>query len=579
MVEKSRQFILGTRSTNRKKSRNGFRWEPFFFTVLVIFFWILMIGRVIQMQVFQSVLWSDLAERNRAVRVVERAPRGVIMDRYGKTLAGNSVLYTEVFNEKGQQRERILSNDVATVLMATAPAKVRKSFVRDYPYGPVFSHLVGYIQKPLFSSDRVFGRYGLEREQNTLLAGQDGYVLYERNAAGAAQRILQQVEPIVGTSLQTTFDAEMSRIAFDALGNQRGAVVVSDPRTGEVLAAVSSPSFLPLNASQDNPQLATEWSEEIAEKKVAADIPDALEMEHNPFVFRPTSAVYPPGSIYKIVTALAGLEREAIDSETTVQDEGVLKVGDFTYENWYWRQFGQVEGSVDVVKALARSNDIFFYKLAEWIGPTELANFSHLFSLGEETGFGILRESRGLIPDPVWKQQYFGERWFLGNTYHMGIGQGDVLVTPMQLQVLMSTVASNGRRCSPRTLKNEQYICQELSLQPESLSLVIQGLRGACSPGGTAYPFFETPYDVMCKTGTAEFGAENEQGFRPTHGWFSVALSAHQRKADEAQEFSGDIVITVLIESDDENIYKEGSKDAAPVARIIADWWWENRVL
>lgn len=552
-------------------------WAQWVIFGFVIFFWLVMGMRVLWLQVMNSEEWKALAEGNRAVRVVQRAPRGRILDRYGKVLAGNTVLYTEVHTEDGKLTERILDQQEASILMATAPAQVRKSYVREYQYGPVFSHLIGYIQKPLYSSDIVFGRYGLEREANTRLAGQDGYILYERNAQGKAQRVLAREEPVVGAELSTTLDAELSEVAFRALGKQRGAVIISDPQTGEVLTAVSTPSFLPLNSASDDEVLVNTWQESIDTGSIAVDISSGLEMEHNPFLFRPTAAVYPPGSIFKIVTALAGLEREAIDVSTTVLDEGVLTVGDYTYENWYWRQYGRVEGEVDVVKALARSNDIFFYKLAEWIGPKNLADFARLFSLGEPTGLGIVNESAGLIPDPIWKQQYFGERWFLGNTYHMGIGQGDVLVTPMQVQVLMSTVGARGRKCRPYVQQEKAPVCQELSLQPESLGLVISGLRQACSSGGTAFPFFETPYDVMCKTGTAEFGAENEEGHRPTHGWFTVALSHESRQEPTTPEFSADIVITVFVESDEEKQYKEGSQDAAPIARQVADWWWENR--
>ncbi|MCD8484852.1 hypothetical protein LRY60_04655 [Candidatus Woesebacteria bacterium] len=469
---------------------SALRRAPWILGACAFVFWVVMVGRVFWLQVWKSVEWSALAERNRTVRVVQRAPRGLITDRYGKTLAGNTVLYTQVVTSGSELTERILSEQEASVLMATAPTQVRKSYVRRYAYGPVFSHLVGYIQKPMYSSDIVFGRYGMEREYNATLAGTDGYVVYERNAQGQARRVLRREEPVVGSPLETTLDAELSEVAFRALGAQRGAVLVSNPKTGEVLAAVTSPSFLPLNSEQDDPVLSENWLPAVATGSVAPDISSALEMEHTPFLFRPTAAVYPPGSIFKIITALAGLEREVIDGDTTVLDEGVLTVGDFTYENWYWRQFGRVEGEVDVVKALARSNDIYFYKLAEWIGPKNLADFAHLFSLGERTGIGIVSESTGLIPDPAWKQQYFGERWFLGNTYHMGIGQGDVLVTPIQMQVLMSTIASRGRKCQPQVVRDAAQVCQELSLQPESLGLVIEGLRQACSAGGTAYPFF-----------------------------------------------------------------------------------------
>lgn len=551
---------------------NGIKvYRILFFSILG--FAVVMIGRLWWLQGWQGRFWQAAADTNRTVKVVERAPRGQILDRQGKIVADNQLLYTQVFTENNQKKERIISQEEALYFLATAPAELRKNYVRHYPYGPILSHVLGYIQKPQYSSDVVFGRTGLEQEQNSQLSGKDGVTVYERNALGKPTRILQRREPEIGRSLTLSLDAELSQVAFEALGNQKGAVIVSLPQTGEVLVLVSKPSFVPTDFPEDKEK----WQAEIEQGSVSPSLGEALKDKNNPLLFRPLVGQYPPGSIYKIVTALAGLERQVITTSTVVHDEGELKVGEFTYQNWYWRQFGRVEGDVNIVRALARSNDIFFYRLAEWIGPDQLAEFSHWFSLGEKTGIDLNGEKAGLIPTPAWKQQRFGEKWYLGNTFHMGIGQGDVLVTPLQLQVLMSTVATQGRRCQPKIFPGNSSSCQEISLQAESWESVIQGLRQACSPGGTAYPFFETSYDVMCKTGTAEFGQENDEGHRPTHGWFSVAVSKKARQESDETTFTADMVITVLVESDDKQPYKEGSREAAPVAKIIADWWSQNR--
>ena len=283
----------------------------------------------------------------------------------------------------------------------------------------------------------MFGRTGLERIFNDVLAGHDGLQVYERNAYGQPTRLLAQQPAQKGEDLTLSLDLELSRQAFSALGAQRGAVIVSEPKTGKILAMVSKPSFLPVSTSSPEEQAA--WQTEIAQGQVAASLVDALDHQQNPFLFRPIAAVYPPGSIFKIVTALAGLEYQTFTPETTVVDEGVLTVGEYSYANWYWRQYGQAEGTISIIRALARSNDIFFYKAAEWTGPQKLAEFARLMNLGKPTQIGLPGEQAGLVPDPAWKQQHFGENWYLGNTYHMGIGQGDVLVTPIQLQMVMST--------------------------------------------------------------------------------------------------------------------------------------------
>lgn len=537
--------------------------------------WSVFVGRLAWLQLQQTSIFSAMAERNRSLWVTQRAPRGQIVDRTGKIVAENEIRYTQTVVENAQEREIPLMQEAAISLMATSPATVRKSYHRHYPFGPVLAQVVGYVQQPQLSTDVVTGRAGVERRENETLAGSDGFLRYEKNARGQATRILEQQEAQAGQPVKLTLDAELSQQAFAALGKFRGTVIVSAP-DGEVLAAVSKPSFIPQTDAQSDDM---PWKTDIEAGMVAESLQSALDFPHNPFLFRPIAALYPPGSTFKIVTALAGLEYEALTPVTRVLDEGRLVVGEFEYANWYWRQYGRVEGEIDVVRALARSNDIFFYKAAEWIGPERLAEFARLFAFGGKTGVDLPGEKEGIVPDPAWKQQCLGERWYLGNTYHMGIGQGDVLVTPMQVHEMMSTVAANGRRCAPRFLQKSAPVCQELSLNPESLAVVHQGLREVCRPGGTAFPFFSAPYDMLCKTGTAEFGAADEKGHRPTHAWFIAAVSDSSRPEKTNESFAPRIIVTVLIESSDELLYAEGSREAAPVAKAVIDWWWEHRRL
>ncbi len=544
------------------------------FGCVISVLWLVLIARAVWL-LSQHDHYLRLAERNRLLRQIIRAPRGLISDRQGVILAGNELHYSEVKTVDGELREYPLTKEAALPLLATAPASVRTSYQRTYPLGPITSQLVGYVDQPADSEAVITGRTGIEHLKQTQLAGQDGIAVYERNALGQATRILRQQAAVKGEDQSLTIDAELSQVAWEALGKHRGAVIVSVPQTGEILTAISSPSFIPeINPSQ---AVIDQWSADRNIGKVAPSLVAALDWPDNPFLYRPLAAQYPPGSIFKIVTALAGLEYDAITADTQVRDEGVLKVGDFQYTNWYWNQYGRVEGDIAVVRALARSNDIFFYKVAEWVGPERLAQFARLLALGQRTQHVLSGERAGLVPDPGWKQLHFGESWYLGNTYHMGIGQGDVLTTPLQLSVLLSTVAARGRRCEPRFLLNQLSSCAEVSLDSDSLALVVQGLRQVCSAGGTAFPFFTTPYDVMGKTGTAEFGAPDEEGQRPTHGWFTVAASHRDRQPPDTPDFTAEIVVTVLIESDEIKIFQEGSGDAAPVAKTILDWWYQNR--
>lgn len=556
-------------------------WTASFFRIFLIVLVVTALSRLFWLQALRGTIWRVQAEGNRRQRVTIPAPRGVLTDRNGVVIARNNVVFLQPYvDEDRRSQERPLTAEEAVQLQATAPAMLKKIYVRNYPYGPTLSHILGYVSRVRSSVDRGLGEAGIEQYLNKELTGIDGEVWYERSARGVAQRVLAEREPQAGKSVQLTLDAELSQIAFDALGGQRGSVVVTTPR-GEVLVAVSKPSFQPIFPDQiqagqamTHPQVsASPSAQEINRALVSPDLPTALKDEKSPLLFRAFSGTYPPGSVFKVVTALAGLERGAITSTTTVTDEGVLRVGEFTFQNWYWRQYGGVDGTINVVRALGRSNDIFFYRLAEWVGPESLAEFAQWLGYGNPTGIEGQREQIGLVPTPGWKQRTFGERWFLGNTFHMGIGQGDVLVTPAQVSVMMNTVASRGRQCQLHLIPDSVTACQEISLQPETWDTVVRGLREACAPGGTAYPFFDSPYDAMCKTGTAEFGAADERGYRPTHGWFVVAASSEERQDVGTAEFDPEIVVTVMVESDETQLYKEGSRDAAPIARTIIDAW------
>lgn len=383
---------------------------------------------------------------------------------------------------------------------------------------------------------------------------------------------------------------------------------------------VSAPGFDPNVLTQ-------RYGEENLEKARQLQVQASFSHPKKLYFNRVVSGAYPPGSVFKLVTAAAGLSRGALTPQTTVNDEGSIKVGEYSYSNWYFSQYGRVEGEISLQKAIARSNDIFFYKAAEWIGPDTLATVAREFGFGKKTGVELPTEIAGTVPDPAWKEETQGERWFLGNTYHFGIGQGDVLVTPLQVAQMTQTIANRGSLCSPHLIKNQRADCIGLSIKDEDLETIVSGMIDACSSGGTAFPLFPwntahqteaslTGYaaidagSIACKTGTAEFGATDELGYKKTHGWLtmfvglntelqvaepvsatqatasaalpatsSALLAADQHYLDHQQwlrliknNFPNEIVITVLVESDEQQPYREGSRDAAPVAKAILDW-------
>jgi len=278
-----------------------------------------------------------------------------------------------------------------------------------------------------------------------------------------------------------------------------------------------------------------------------------------PFFNRPLGGVYPPGSVFKMVTAVAGLEEGVIDATSLIRDSGEIRIGDYRYGNWYYDDYGRTEGEIDIVRALRRSNDIFFYRLGEMVGAEALASWARILGYESTGGLEYLGAVAGTIPDPLWKERVKGERWFLGNTYHMAIGQGDVLVSPMQVNRMTAALAARGVMCPPLLRQSEvgRQSCEQLNLSEETLELVIEGMRQTCESGGTAFPLFGFEPVLACKTGTAQQGGLDHL----PHAWFTVFAPLHDPQ----------IAITVLVEEGG-----QGSEVAAPVAREGLEYFFHG---
>jgi penicillin-binding protein 2 len=592
----------------------------------------LLMMRALDVQVSRGVSFKAQADDNRFFTLPIIAERGVLLDRYGQPLVRNSRRYYRVINPTAlHYTTEPISREVALAEMATQSGSVITQPERIYPFSQALSHILGYVgsvtaedlvDNPGLDITDTIGKLGLEILYDRQLRGVSGREEYEINALGQRQKQVSLEPAQPGQNVTTTVDPYLSQVAFQALGNKTGVVGILDAESGEVLALVSNPTFDPnilTRASLDPDQ------ERQRQQAVQALFKDPRQLFFN----RAINGQYPPGSVFKLITALAGLEEKKIDLTTTVMDEGVLKVGEYEYGNWFFRQYGRTEGEVGVVKSLARSNDIFFYKVAEWVGPDRLATMARIFGLGQVTGIGLTPEAKGLVPDPIWKEEHLGERWFLGNTYHFGIGQGDLLVSPLQIAQVVQAIAHHGTLCQPSLVKTGKKQCREVGVHEENLSPVLTGMLDACSPGGTAFPFFPynetrrggaTPYEdltkgaVACKTGTAEFGATiNAEGHRKTHGWFvaikevnkeqllasqlpgewslpvasgsATPVSAGTLSAKTPQQlrqewllkvkdkgFPQRLVFVTLVESSDEVPFTEGSRDAGPIVKQIIEW-------
>ena len=475
------------------------------------------LARLVLLQLVEGSYYRKLADENRVKLTIQPADRGVIYDRHGEALARNAPL----------GREYVLGADAAHVLgyVSTVSEEqwqaCREKTDCDYWYG------------------ETVGQLGLEAYYDDKLRGTAGSVITETDAGGSVIREIGRSIPIAGESITTTLDLGLQRKAYELLKNQKGALIASIPQTGEILALVSSPAFDP--------------------GKVA------LSLNHPdlPLFDRAIGGSYPPGSVFKIVTATAALEEDKINADTLIEDTGELRVGAFRYGNWYFDQYGRKEGMLNLVRAIARSNDIFFYQLGERLGIKHLSDWAKYFGVGKITGIDLAGEGAGLMPDEEWKLNYFKERWFLGDTYISAIGQGNILMTPLQVNQMLNVVAADGVWCRPHLIKDTPPDCLKLNIDDKNLSLVKEGLKQVTETGGTAYPFFNFAVNgktisVAGKTGTAEFGDPDDK----THAWFTVMAPF-----DEPQ-----ISVTVLLEA-----AGEGSEKASPVAKDLLTYWFSRQ--
>lgn len=525
-------------------------------TRLYIFYGLLMIGllvlvaRLAELQLIWGFRNRAIAEGNRIRKIINPAPRGIIYDRKGRALVRNIPLYrvkkVGCEEESGSCFEEITREEALKIEAGEGRVKeeLRMDVGRDYVYGSVLAHVLGYlgeankeeVEKGLYGLGDLVGRMGIEEGYDRVLRGQDGGEVIEVDSEGKKIREIGKIEPIAGKDIHLSLDAALSQVAYQALEGKVGAVVATEAKTGRVLALVSSPAF--------NPQ---QLSEEVLTDKSL------------PMFNRALGGAYPPGSTFKIVTAVAGLEEGKIDEETTYEDTGEIRIGEYSYKNWYFTQYGRKEGVINLVRAIKRSTDTFFYKVGEWVGATKLAEWGRAFGLGRKSGIDIPGEVAGLVPDPEWKEKTTGERWFLGNTYHLAIGQADLLATPLQVNLMTSVIANGGELCSPKVKQEEKVQpCQDLKLKSATLRLVSEGMKEACSTGGTAFPFFTFQPQAACKTGTAEFGDPKGR----THAWLTAFAPAD----------SPEVVVTALVEAGGEGAYV-----AAPIVKEVMNAYFHGR--
>ncbi|MCX7770650.1 MAG: penicillin-binding protein 2 [Proteobacteria bacterium] len=535
------------------------------FSVLVL----LLIGYYWLLQIVRHAYYTELSEKSRIRNIKIVAPRGVIRDRNGVIIASSSPSFVlEIVREEVENKDLLL-NEIANILKKDVlelknlyetkervtprfypiilmenlsreevvkieaykwklkGAKISYRSERSYPFNDYCSHLIGYVSQITKEDierlkNKIYGakigKTGIESIFEDYLKGFDGVTKVEVDAYGRKQKVLYRLDPVSGGSIKLTIDWELQEIAEKSLGDKNGAVVAISTKTGEVLALVSHPNF--------DPNLFVKGLDKDEWKKI----------NNNPFHPLQNKAIqgaYPPGSTFKIITAIAGLEEGVINEDTAFYCYGKKRLGNRDFR--CWKDGGH--GRVNIHKAMVESCDVFFYEVSLKLGPDKIAHYARLFGFGEKTSIGLPGELSGNVPDSQWKKKRYKQIWYDGDTLPYGIGQGYLTVTPLQLALSYAAFANGGSLFKPIIVKeietNDGKIIKEqipsvrkhVNLNPKTIEIIRKALIGVVNEaGGTGYASRLNGIIVAGKTGTAQVRSFKERrklsGFHNDHAWF-----------------------------------------------------------
>lgn len=536
--------------------------------VCALLFFIIFV-RLFHLQIVRGEQNRNLADGNRIQVKIIHAPRGVIYDRNGQILGANSPAFRYTDNSSGKTKIRHILREQAIEWEVNSDprfADLEVDNIRNYPKGEVYAHLLGYmgeiseeqLKKEEFKNYRAgdqVGQSGIEAQYEKFLRGRDGGEIIEVDSKGRKIRTLRYESPVPGKNLHLAIDGGLQEKLYETMkktledtGSCCGAFIAGDPQTGKILSLASFPSFDP----------------NVFSRMDEGGIREIFSRPQSPVLNRAIAGTYPPGSTFKIVSSLAALSSGKLKSSSVFEDTGVMFLGPYKFSNWYFNQYGKTEGSVDLIKALQRSNDIYFYKIAQIIGEKALWDWSAKLNLGKKSGIDLPGEEAGIVPDDEWKRKTYNQPWYPGDTLHMSIGQGFVLATPLQIHQISSFIAANGNMLLPQiVLADKPKVLISDIAGKEMINPVKEGLKSVPREGGTAWPFFTFPVSTAGKTGTAEYGDPKGK----THAWYTSFAPSNEPK----------IAITVLVEGGG-----EGSSVAAPIAKEGYRWYFspdKNRLI
>ncbi len=447
-----------------------------------------------------------------------------------------------------------------------SPMQTYAATARDYPYGSLAAHALGYVavdsEAPAggdlpgdnlrtFDIPGKIGREGLELSHNDQLRGITGGEIWIVDPGGFLYQRIQSKNPIPGANLQSSLDLDLQRVAETALGNKTGAVVALDVRTGEVLVMASHPAYN-LNDMVN-----------FATRSATADAND----KNGAWLNRATEGLYPPGSTFKLVDSTAGLRAGLLDSNTTFTCGTELMVGNRAFKEHDGQSFGQV----NLITALQKSSNVFFYQAGLLLGPERMAEQARIYGLDKPTHIDLAETHSMKVPDPLWKEIHHPHEgpWTDADTVMMAIGQSYLLVTPLQMACLVASIARDQTRTNP-TLVHDPNLnpaavsagAQPLGLTPAERSLLLDGMEHVTQKGGTGYLARVPGVRVAAKTGTAQVVVKGNDNF--TIAWF-VGFAP----IDNPQ-----IAIAVAIEGTDPNDNYHGGATAGPIAGAVLNQYF-----
>jgi len=565
-----------------------------------------LVGRMYYLQVTSRDKYELLAEQNRISMRLLAPTRGDIIDRYGRPIATSTTDYrVNVIPEETEELQETLNALEAYIPISKRDnerihkaAKRQRSFVpisvannldwktfsnlnvnmpdlpgiqpdagktRFYPERELAAHIIGYVGSvseeeltgdPLLEMpDFKIGKNGIERILDEKLRGSAGSSQVEVNVIGRMIRELSRQDSTPGDAARLTIDIEMQKFVSNRVRDESAGVVVMDIHSGEILAIASTPSFDPNDFNNGISQV--KW--------------DALRNDiRKPLINKPVSGQYSPGSTFKMIVALAALEDGLVTPEETKACYYRYPFGDRVFH--CWNRNGH--GKINIVQALAQSCDVYFYRLARELGIDKIHDMAARFGIGERFNIGIMSEAKGINPNGDWKYGAVGERWLGGDTINVGIGQGYVSTTALQLAVMTSRMANGGKMVTPKIYFDEENnnLPQDMGISSENLNIVLKGMEDAYNHRrgtGFAHRLRNKDYKLGGKSGTTQVrgisAAERQSGvidnkdkewIARDHGLFVAYGPVENPK----------YAVSVLIE------HGGGGSAAAPVARDILEF-------